>query len=151
MASSPRVSIGMPVRNGQRFIRLAIDSLLAQTFSDFELIICDNGSTDQTQSICEEYAVLDPRVRYFRNESNLGPAANYNRCFELSRGEYFRWHAHDDQAAPQYLAKCVELLDRDPGVVVAYPSTLVIDENGRPLEEYKFHPGTDSARASARF
>src|SRR5262245_23893970 len=151
MASSPRVSIGMPVRNGERFIRQAIDSLLAQTFGDFELIICDNASTDQTQQICEEYASRDPRVRYFRNEANLGPAANYNRCFELSRGEYFRWHAHDDQAAPEYLARCVELLDRDPSVVVAYPKTLVIDESGKPIEEYDFNPGTDSARTSTRF
>jgi glycosyltransferase involved in cell wall biosynthesis len=141
----------MPVRNGQRFIRLAIDSLLAQTFSDFELIICDNASTDQTQQICQEYVSRDSRVRYFRNETDLGPAANYNRCFELSRGEYFRWHAHDDQSAPEYLAKCVELLDRNSSVVVAYTKTLVIDEYGTPLEEYQFNPGTDSARASTRF
>src|SRR5262245_38039803 len=100
MSSSPRVSIGMPVRNGEPFIADAIDSLLAQTLTDFELIICDNASTDRTQEICGEYAAQDARIRYYRNPTNLGPAQNHNKCFELSRGEYFRWHAHDDMCLP---------------------------------------------------
>ena len=86
----------MPVYNGQRFIRATLDSLLAQTFADFELIICDNASTDATEQICREYAERDARVRYHRNDRNLGPAPNYNRCFELSRGELFKWSAADD-------------------------------------------------------
>lgn len=151
MGKPPRVSIGMPVRNGQRFIRKAIDSLLAQTFSDFELIICDNASTDATESICREYAARDPRIRYFRNQENLGPAGNHNKCFNLSRGEYFRWHAHDDMCEPTYLQECVSLLDRDPTVVVAYPRTRIVDENERLLEEYHFRPATDLPQASKRF
>jgi glycosyltransferase involved in cell wall biosynthesis len=149
--SRPRVSVGIPVRNGQRFIRQAIDSLLAQTFTDFELIICDNASTDQTEAICREYAARDARVRYFRNTFNVGPAGNHNKCFNLCRGEYFRWHAHDDMCAPDYLEKCVQVLDADPGVVIAYPSTLVVDENGKPMEEYRFHPKTDSPDPTRRF
>lgn len=151
MEKTPRVSIGLPVRNGQRFIRQALDSLLAQTFTDFELIICDNASTDDTESICREYAARDPRVRYVRNATNLGPALNYNKTFDLARGQYFRWHAHDDMCTPDYLQKCVELLDRDPSVVLAYPETLIVDENGQPLEEYRFHPATDSSDVAARF
>lgn len=141
----------MPVRNGQRFIRKAIDSLLAQTFTDFELIICDNSSTDQTEAICREYAARDPRIRYFRNEHNLGPAGNHNKCFNLSRGEYFRWHAHDDMVEPTYLQKCIDLLDSDRSVVVAYPKTIIVDENEKFLEDYHFRPATDAPRASTRF
>src|SRR5262245_7900591 len=147
----PRVSIGMPVRNGQRFIREAIDSLLAQTFGDFELIICDNASTDQTEMICRDYQTRDPRVRYFRNQEDLGPAGNHNKCFNLSRGQYFKWHAHDDVCDPTYLARCVEVLDGDPNVVIAYPGTLIIDESGRPIDEYKFRLATDRPSVSRRF
>lgn len=147
----PRVSIGMPVRNGQRFIRRAIDSLLAQTFSDFELIICDNASTDTTEAICRQFVARDPRIRYYRNAWNVGPAGNHNKCFALSRGAYFRWHAHDDMCLPSYLERCVEQLDRDPSVVIAYPKTLIVDEDDRPLECYEFRPETDSPGASRRF
>ncbi|HVT90330.1 MAG TPA: glycosyltransferase family 2 protein [Tepidisphaeraceae bacterium] len=147
----PRVSIGMPVRNGHRFIRQALDSLLAQTFTDFEIVICDNASTDQTEQICREYMARDSRVRYFRNSTNLGPAGNHNKCFNLSRGEYFRWHAHDDMCHPEYLSKCVELLDGDPSIVVAYPKVLIVDEVGAPLEQYDFHPDTDGPDPARRF
>lgn len=147
----PRVSIGVPVRNGQRYIRQALDSLLAQSFSDLEVIICDNASTDDTEQICRECAARDNRVRYHRNPSDIGPASNHNLCFEMSRGEYFRWHAHDDMCAPQYLEKCVELLDRDRSVMVAYPRTLIIDELGQRLADYEFKVATDSHSAARRF
>lgn len=147
----PKVSIGIPVRNGQRYLGRALDSLLAQTFTDFEIIICDNDSSDQTETICREYKARDPRVRYFRNGTNLGPAGNHNKCFNISRGQYFRWHAHDDMCAPTYLEKCVEALDSDPTIVIAYPKTRVIDENDQPLNDYTFHPNTDSADAATRF
>jgi glycosyltransferase involved in cell wall biosynthesis len=151
MDSAPRVTVGMPVRNGQRFIQRAIDSLLAQTFADFELIICDNASSDGTERICRAYAARDPRVRYFRNPINLGPAGNFNKCVDLARGEYFRWHAHDDMCAPEHLAKCVELLDRDPSVVIAYPSTLIVDDADNPHGRYSFHPQTDARDPVRRF
>jgi hypothetical protein len=81
----------------------------------------------------------------------LGPAANFNKAFELSRGEYFRWHAHDDMCQPQYLAACVALLDAQPDVVLAYPRTVVVDETGKPLEDYRFHPQTNSPSPVRRF
>ena len=149
--TTPRVSIGMPVRNGQRFVRAALDSLLAQTFADFEIIICDNASTDNTEAIVREYCQRDPRVRYHRNARDIGPAANHNLGFELARGEYFRWHAHDDMIAPRYLQACVAALDADPSIVLAYPKTLIVDEHGRALEQYEFKPATDSTDVCRRW
>src|SRR5207249_10009521 len=134
---SPRVSIGVPVYNGERYLGATLDSLLAQTFGDFELIICDNASTDGTEAIARAYAGRDARVRYVRQERNLGPPRNYNHAFELSRGEYFRWFPSDDLAAPQSVARCVEVLDREPSVVLAYPKPTLIDEDGRVLRDYE--------------
>jgi len=135
-ADKPRVSIGLPVFNGENYLEEALDSILAQTYSDFELIISDNASTDRTEEICRVYAARDDRIRYFRNETNLGAAKNYNRVFELSSGEYFKWAAHDDLCAPEYLERCVEILDREPDVVLCYPRTSIIDEHRRLVENY---------------
>lgn len=82
----PRVSIGLPVYNGEVFLAETLNSILSQTFQDFELIICDNASTDQTQEICRKFARQDERIRYYRNEANLGAAKNFNRVFSLARG-----------------------------------------------------------------
>jgi glycosyltransferase involved in cell wall biosynthesis len=124
----PSVSIGIPVYNGENYLSKALDSLLNQTFTDFELIISDNASSDRTQEICLEYAANDARIRYYRNNSNLGAADNYNRVFELSSGKYFKWAAHDDVCAPDYLEKCVEVLENNPDVVLAYPKAYLINE-----------------------
>jgi Glycosyltransferases involved in cell wall biogenesis len=129
----PKVSIGLPVFNGEKYLREAIDSILAQTFTDFELIISDNASTDRTEEICKEYEAKDPRVRYYRNELNLGAAPNYNRLVELSRGEYFKWACHDDLCAPEFLEKCVEILEQNSPIILCYTRTLIIDENGKPI------------------
>lgn len=127
----PRVSIGLPVYNGESYLELALQSLLGQTFDDFEILISDNASSDRTADICQEYAGRDGRIRYERAAENLGAARNYNRVFEMSSGEYFKWAAHDDLCAPTYLERCVETLDRAPsGVVLSYPNLLVIDANG---------------------
>jgi glycosyltransferase involved in cell wall biosynthesis len=135
---SPRLSIGVPVYNGQRFLRATIDSLLAQTYADFELIICDNCSTDNTEQICRDYVARDSRVRYFRNERNLGPAPNYNRCFDHARGELFKWNAADDVCAPDFVKKCIELLDSDPSIVSAYSRTILIDDQGQEVGKYAY-------------
>jgi Glycosyl transferase family 2 len=119
------------VYNGARYLQGAIEALLAQTFTDFELIICDNASTDQTQSICTAYAARDPRVRYHRNAENIGAAGNFNLAFRLARGEYFKWAAHDDLHAPDYLALCVEALDAHPDAVVAHTNAVVVDPDGK--------------------
>src|SRR5580704_17148522 len=101
MSSSPRVSLALPVYNGEEFLHQAIDSLLQQTFDDFELIVSDNASTDRTAEICAEYVARDSRIRYYRNSENIGVVRNYNRSFQLAQGEYFRWNAADDVSAPE--------------------------------------------------
>lgn len=131
-----RVSIGMPVFNGEKFIRNAIDSILNQTFPDFELIISDNASTDKTSKICRDYAANDPRVRYYRNEKNIGAPNNYNRVFELASSEYFKWAAYDDELAPEFLKKCVNVLDKDNSIVGCHCKTGRIDQNGNFLGYY---------------
>ena len=136
MNKKPPVSIGMPVFNGEKYLERALDSLLNQTFSDFELIISDNASTDRTQEICQVYITRDKRIRYYRNSENLGAAQNYNHVFELSSGEYFKWAAHDDLCAPEYLERCFEILKRDPEVVLCYPKTVFIDEHEQVIEYY---------------
>lgn len=128
----PRVSIGMPIFNGEAYLEPALNSLLAQTFADFEVIICDNASTDGTESICRAYAGRDERIRYFRNAENVGAARNFNRTFELSRGEYFKWFAHDDVIAPTYLQRCVEVLDSAPkSDVLCFPRRRYMTPDGR--------------------
>jgi glycosyltransferase involved in cell wall biosynthesis len=130
------VSIGLPVYQGENYLEKALDSLLNQTFTDLEIIISDNASSDRTQEICLEYAAKDSRVHYYHNEENLGAAVNYNRVFQLSSGKYFKWAAHDDVCAPEYLEKCVEILDHNPDVVLVYPKAYLIDEAGKQLKVY---------------
>ncbi|MCF6157335.1 MAG: glycosyltransferase [wastewater metagenome] len=132
----PRVSIGLPVYNGGKFLKETLDSILIQTFQDFELIISDNASVDDTREICHAYMMKDRRIRYYRNESNRGASWNYNYVFQLSVGEYFKWAASDDIFAPEYLHLCVDILDKDPQVVVCYSKTKIINEHGIIISDY---------------
>ncbi len=131
MVERPKVSVGIPVYNAAEFVREAIDSLLAQTFEDFELIISDNGSTDETDDICRGYAARDSRIRYYHSPDNRGAAWNHNHCVERARGEYFKWAAHDDICAPKFLEQCVAALDEAGSeTVLAYPKSILIDRTG---------------------
>jgi glycosyltransferase involved in cell wall biosynthesis len=132
--TAPLVSIGMPVYNGARFIRKALDSILAQTHTDFELLISDNCSTDDTHDICRTYAEYDTRIRLFRNERNQGATANYNRVLALAHGKYFRYAAHDDVLAPTNLERCVEVLERESEVILCYPRMRRIDTQGQIID-----------------
>ena len=132
-SSMPRLSIGIPVFNGEEFLPELLDSLLAQTFSDFEIVICDNASSDRTAQICCEYASRDARIRYFRNDTNLGALPNYNRTFELSTAPLFKWAAHDDLYHEVYLEACVKLLDENPDIVLAHTGSAFIDEKSELL------------------
>ena len=141
MSERPRVGIGMPVYNGERFIAETIDSILEQTFTSFELVISDNASTDATEEICRGYAAKDDRIRYVRNRQNLGAAYNYNQAFHVSFGEYFKWACHDDILQSTFLERCVEVLDRSPSAVGAYTDWAPIDETGKRLDrEPARHP-----------
>jgi glycosyltransferase involved in cell wall biosynthesis len=148
---NPRVSIGLPVFNGENYLEEALESLLAQSFVNFELIISDNASADRTQEICHTYMLQDKRVRYYRNQTNLGVHKNWNRVFELSSGEYFKWAAHDDLYAPEFVERCVDALDKDPSIVLCFTKTKIIDEQGRNLRDYQFDIDTNSPRPHERF
>jgi Glycosyl transferase family 2 len=128
-----RVAIGMPVWNGEKFISEAIESILAQTYGDLELVISDNASTDATAEICHAYAKLDNRLRYIRQETNIGAAPNHTVVFRHTSGEFFKWAAHDDVLAPEFIQECVGVLDTDESVVLVSPATVLINEDGSPL------------------
>lgn len=132
-STTPRVSIGLPVYNGEEFLPRAMESLLGQTHRDFELIVCDNASTDGTEAICRDFARRDGRIRYERQAHNVGAAGNFNRTAELARGEYFRWAAHDDVCAPQLIERCVAVLDAHPHAVLAQGQAAIIDRQGRVI------------------
>src|SRR5215470_5950299 len=149
--SKSRVSIGLPVYNGAHFLKEALDALLSQTFGDFELIISDNASTDGTQEICRAYASIDRRIRYYRHEQNRGAAWNHNNVFRLSTSEYFKWAAHDDVCAPQYLERCVKVLDHTHVTVLCYTQSIIIDEHGKHLRHYSARCGVRSPRPYERF
>ncbi|MGB7767969.1 MAG: glycosyltransferase [Verrucomicrobiia bacterium] len=131
-APIPKVSIGLPVYNGENYLRAALDSILRQDYADFELIISDNASTDATQDICLEYAAKDQRIRYYRNETNIGASGNFNCLVELARGKFFKWAAHDDVHSPEFLRRCVDVIEQAPlTVALVTPRTEVIDEFGK--------------------
>ena len=131
----PRVGIGMPVFNGEEYLPQALDALLTQTFTDFELVISDNGSTDGTREICQARATRDRRVRYVRYGENRGAAWNFNNAFELARGAYFKWAAADDICLPELVERCVAVLDARPEVVCCHSRTRKIDRQGEVLDQ----------------
>ncbi len=130
MTDRPRVTLGVMTYNNERYLAGAFDAVLAQDFSDFEVVVCDNQSTDATWDICQRYAAKDSRFRIHRNESNLGFSGNFNRVASLARGEYFRLTAHDDLIAPTLLSRCVEVMDANPQASLVYPHSVVIDGAG---------------------
>jgi len=147
----PRVTIGLPVHNGTPFLSEAIDSLLAQTFGDFELVIADNASTDATQAICTDYAALDKRIRYIRHDRNIGAAKNFNYVFQVSSAPYFKWAAHDDICAPDYLSQTVRALDHKSSAVLSHSRSRGMDEAGRQLPEYSFNLDMGAPSPITRF
>jgi glycosyltransferase involved in cell wall biosynthesis len=151
MTPTPRVSIGLPVYNGENYLREALDALLAQTFEDFELIISDNASTDATESICREYAAKDPRIRYVRQQRNLGAIPNQAMVFALSQGEYFKLAAHDDLYDRDLIRSCVAVLDAEPDVVLCHADMAYIDGSGALIRDYDYAIETDSPEAAVRF
>jgi glycosyltransferase involved in cell wall biosynthesis len=130
----PKVSIGMPVYNAESYLREAVESLLAQTFTDYEIIISDNASTDQTEAICRAYAKADSRISYVRQSENLGATGNFNHVFGLARGPYFKWASYDDVCEPDFLAKCVEVLESRPEIVWVHSASSKINEHGDVID-----------------
>jgi len=121
--SAPNVSIGMPVYNGEKTLVAALDSILSQTFSDFEFIISDNASTDKTEEICRQYAINDSRIRYIRQKENLGAAKNFNYVLNEASSKYFMWATSDDIKSPDFLEHNYSFLENNPDYVASTSPT----------------------------
>jgi glycosyltransferase involved in cell wall biosynthesis len=129
MPTVPRVSIGMPVYNGAKWLVSTIQTVLAQSCEDMELVISDNASTDNTEEVCRSLAKGDSRVRYTRNAENIGIANNFNRVFHLARGAYFKWMSCGDLLDRVFVERCMDVLNARSEVVLVYPVTrLFTDE-----------------------
>jgi glycosyltransferase involved in cell wall biosynthesis len=148
---TPRLSIGLPVYNGQNFLAQSLEALLGQSYRDFELIISDNASTDGTEEICRRYAAMDSRIRYIRQPRNIGAAPNHDLVLREARGELFKWASHDDLYGRDLLARCVEALDNHPDVVLSHADKAVIDEAGEITQQCSYTLATDSPHPPERF
>jgi glycosyltransferase involved in cell wall biosynthesis len=151
MKRNPRVSIGLPVFNGENYLGAALNRLVIQDYEDFELIISDNASSDGTAAICQEFASKDPRIRYYRNETNIGASGNYNRVFNLARGEVFKWASHDDECHPSLVRRCLEALDEAPAsTAFVFTKAEIIDESGNVMYLSPDDISSQSPRAVTR-
>jgi hypothetical protein len=128
-----RVSVGIPVYNGEKYLAETLDSLLAQSLQEFEIVISDDASTDRTPEICRCYEAKDSRIRYSRNARNIGGAPNFNRVVKLSRAPLFHGGACDALYEPSFLARCVDALERDPGVVLSHTRSKLVGDKGELL------------------
>lgn len=151
MTSVPRVSIGLPVYNGEQYLAESLDALLGQSYEDFELIISNNASTDGTEEICRRYLTMDRRIRYVRQPSNIGAAPNHNFVFQQARGELFKWASHDDLYGRDLLLRCVEALDEHSHIVLSHAWQAIIDGAGNVTQSLDYPLATDSLRAPERF
>ena len=147
----PRLTLGLPAYNGEQFLAEAVDALLAQTFTDFELIISDNGSTDRTGEIAQRYGAQDRRVRYVRHPVNRGSSFNHNFVIEQARGELFKWVSDDDLYAPELLRRCIEALDTRPEISLAHAWTAYIDDHGQITDKIDYPLRTDVPDPVERF
>jgi glycosyltransferase involved in cell wall biosynthesis len=151
VSAVPRLTIGLPVYNGENYLAEAIEALLGQTYDNFELIIADNASTDGTADICRRYAREDPRVRHLRHPENIGLARNHNCLVAEARGELFKWGSHDDLYGRDLLRLCVEALDDRPDIVLAHSWTALIDGSGQVIKALQYGLATSSPSPPVRF
>jgi len=148
--TSPRLSIGLPVYNGAQYLPSSLDALLGQTYGNFELIVSDNASTDDTEEICRRYCAMDDRIRYLRQLRNIGAAPNHNLLLAHARGELFKWASHDDLYGRHLLADCVAALDERPDIIVAHSLQAIIDQTDNVRCTVDYPHRTDSPRPSVR-
>jgi glycosyltransferase involved in cell wall biosynthesis len=143
--------VAVPVYNGANYLAEALESILAQTLRDIEVIVVDNGSTDATREIALGFADRDPRVRYFLNGSNFGPTRSFSRAFAIATGRYFKFAPHDDLYDPHYLEKCVAVLERRPDVVLCTAHVCIVGPRGERLRTLEPEVRADMDRPSERF
>jgi glycosyltransferase involved in cell wall biosynthesis len=146
-----RISIGMPAYNCERYIAQSIESLLAQTYSAFELVISDNASSDGTEQICREYAARDQRIRYIRRTENIGGPGNFRFVFAQCTGELHKWATADDYCHPSFLERCLSVLDSNPSTVLCYPKTRLINAAGNTITDYEDNLHLQEDLPSERF
>ena len=151
MSRVPRLTVGLPVYNGEKYLGEAIESLLGQTYEDFEIVISDNASTDGTADICEGYRKQDGRIRYFRQPRNVGLSPNHNFTLDMASGELFKWASHDDLHGRDFLKLCIEALDNYPDVVLAHCWTARIDDAAKVFKVEEYQLKTESPSAPTRF
>ena len=151
MSRNHRLTIGLPVYNAEDFLTESLESLLGQTYDDFELILSDNASTDRTADICKQYAKVDSRIRYIRQDYNIGLVRNEQFVMRQATGELFKLAAHDDLYARDLLKKCIEALDAHPKVVVAHCWEARIDAQGSVVEAMKYSAAVDRPQTPERF
>jgi glycosyltransferase involved in cell wall biosynthesis len=145
----PHISVGVPTRNGERYLREALDSLLAQTCPPAEILISDNASTDGTAAIAQTYAESYPTVRYVRQERDTGAAVNFNTVFWGTAGDLFMWAADDDLWEPRYIEACVAALNAKPEAVLACTRLRFIDPSGDPIAmDYTGYDNPDLSASS---
>jgi glycosyltransferase involved in cell wall biosynthesis len=150
MTTQPRLSIGLPVYNGEDYLAQSIDAVLGQTYTDFELIISSNGSTDGTDDICRDYEKRDPRITFFRQDKNIGAAPHHDFVFQKSRGELFKWASGDDLWARDLVARCIALLDDHPDAILAHTWTAAIDGEDNVIQALEYPLATDAPEAPER-
>lgn len=124
MSITPLISVGVPVYNDADWLQNALDHILGQTYTNLEVIIADDGSTDSSRDICREYASRDGRIRYFENKHNLGVWGNHRFVFDVSQGDYFAWGSGHDYWEPLYINTLLEQLYANPAVVMCCPKAL---------------------------
>jgi glycosyltransferase involved in cell wall biosynthesis len=148
---TPEVSVGLPVYNGEAYLLEAVQDICEQTFSDFELIISDNASTDRTAEICKELASRDSRIRYVRQLRNIGAARNWNFVAQAANGKFLKWASANDRLDRTMLARCVDVLQREDEAVLCYGRTRFIDGSGNKLGLYEYDLSFEQRRPSERF
>lgn len=150
MTTPPRLSIGLPVYNGEDYLAQSLDAVLGQTYTDYELILSSNASTDGTDDICREYAARDPRITFYRQERNIGAAPHHDFVFQKSHGELFKWASGDDLWARDLVERCVRLLDENPAAILAHTYTAAIDGEDNVIQALEYPLHTDAPEVSER-
>ncbi len=150
-SSTPIVSVAMPVYNAAAYIEESVQSILNQTLSDFELLISDNASTDNSAALCEQLAARDPRIRLVRQAINIGANRNYVVVQRMARAPYIKWASSNDLCAPTFLERCVEQLERDPRAVLSMPQVMIFDSDPAKAEPYARSQALQEEKAVDRF
>lgn len=133
----PKVSIGLPVFNSEKYLSKTIKSILNQSYGNIELIISDNASTDSTPMICADFKKKDNRVKYYRNHRNFGVVENQNKVASLATSKYFKWTSSSDFIGHEFIQNCVKVLEADHEVILCSTSTIFIDENDNIIRKVK--------------